>query len=58
LNDFKGYSCYIGVDLAATSDLTAVSYLIIKDDIYYFKIHYYLPESALTDKADKELYKY
>ena len=48
---------YIGVDLGATSDLTAVSFLIVDEDKYYFKTHYYLPESALYEKADKELYK-
>jgi hypothetical protein len=46
------------VDLAATSDLTAVTYLIVKDDTYYFKTDYYLPETALSQKADRELYKY
>ena len=45
------------MDLAATSDLTAVSYLVVDGDKYYFKTHYYLPESAFTDKTDKELYK-
>ena len=58
LNDFKDLPCYVGVDLAATSDLTAVAYLVVKDDKYYWKTHYYLPESALTEKTDKELYKY
>ena len=58
LNNFRDKPCYVGVDLAATSDLTAVSYLVIDDDKYYFKTHYYLPESALKDKADKELYKF
>ncbi len=57
LSDFKGENCYIGVDLGAVSDLTAVSYMIVKDDIYYFKTHYYLPESALEEKQDKETYK-
>lgn len=57
LEDFKDQICYVGVDLGATSDLTAVSYLIVTEDKYYFKIHYYLPESALKDKVDKELYK-
>ena len=28
----NGLDCYIGVDLAATSDLTAVSYLVVTDD--------------------------
>lgn len=58
LNSFAGMDCYVGVDLAATSDLTAVAYLVVLDGTYYFKTHYYLPESALKDKADKELYKY
>lgn len=58
LDEFKDKDCYIGVDLAATSDLTAVSYLIVDEDTYYFKTHYYLPESALVEKSDKELYKY
>jgi len=31
--------------------------MIVKDDIYYFKTHYYLPESALEEKQDKETYK-
>ena len=57
LEDFRDYECYIGVDLSATSDLTAVSYLIEKDNIYYFKTDYYLPESALVDKPDRETYK-
>lgn len=58
LEQFKDLPCYIGVDLAATSDLTAVAYLIVSEDRYYWKVHYYLPESALQEKADKELYKY
>lgn len=57
LDEFNDAECYVGVDLAATSDLTAVSYLVVKDDKYYFKTDYYLPESALTEKADRELYK-
>ena len=57
LEDFRDCECYIGVDLSATSDLTAVSYLIEKDNIYYFKTDYYLLESALVDKPDRETYK-
>lgn len=58
LEDFRDCECYVGVDLAATSDLTAVSYLIENDGAYYFKTDYYLPESALKEKPDRELYKY
>lgn len=59
--DLKSFSeddlCYIGVDLSATSDLTAVAYMIPKDDKYYFYVDYYLPESCLTDNPNRELYK-
>lgn len=48
---------YIGVDLASVSDLTAVSVLINKDDKYYFKTKYYLPESALEGNSNSEMYK-
>lgn len=54
----KELPCYVGVDLAATSDLTAVSYLVVNEGTYYFWNHYYLPESALKEKPDRELYKY
>lgn len=57
LNSFKGSQCYIGVDLAATSDLTAVAILIPQKDKIVYKVHYYLPESALEEKPDKEMYK-
>ena len=57
LDDFKNECCYIGVDLAAVSDLTAVSVLIPKEGKYYYKTHYYLPQSALQDKPQKEKYK-
>ncbi len=56
--NFRDMPCYIGVDLASTSDLTAVSYLVVDDCKYYFRTDYYLPEAALREKPDRELYKY
>ena len=55
--EFKGYDCWIGVDLAATSDLTAVSYMWLKDGKHYFKVKYYLPEEALNTSPNKDKYK-
>lgn len=57
IKDFSGLCCYCGVDLSAVSDLTAVSYLIDTDDKYYFFNKYFLPESALSDNSNSELYK-
>ena len=45
--DFSTFTdnvCYVGVDLGATSDLTAVSFMAVENDRYYFRTHYYLPE--------------
>lgn len=48
---------YVGVDLAAVSDLTAVAYMIPFGDKFYFKTHYYIPQSCLHENSNKELYK-
>lgn len=57
ISDFKNDICYVGVDLAAVSDMTAISYMIPKDGIYYFFTDYYLPQSCLSDNSNSELYK-
>lgn len=62
MSDFIGknnYLCYIGLDLAAVSDLTALSFLFIdpENEEYYYKNFYYLPKSALEGKYNSELYK-
>lgn len=51
---------WAGIDLAATSDLTCLSLLLTKDDDekLYFKNFYYLPQSALTESPNREMYKY
>ena len=57
LEDFPEATCYIGVDLASVSDLTAVSVLVPFEGYYYFKNYYYLPQSALYDNSNAEQYK-
>ena len=57
LDDFVGCSCYVGVDLAEVEDLTAVSILIEKENKFYFKTIYLLPESALLNHSEQEKYK-
>lgn len=54
---FKDLNVYMGVDLSAVSDLTAVSVCTELDSIYYFKTWYFLPSSALQDNSNAELYK-
>lgn len=51
--------CYVGTDLAAVGDMTAVSCMFTKDgdDKIYFITEYFLPETALTESPNRELYK-
>lgn len=60
LEEFRDCQCYIGVDLSCVSDMTAVSYLLTKDNDtkYYYYTDYYLPESCLTESSNRELYRY
>lgn len=55
--DFKDQDCYIGVDLAAVQDLTAVSFLFEKDGRKCFIIKYYLPHESVTTRPEKDLYR-
>lgn len=56
LEDHYGEIAYLGVDLSAVSDLTAVSVMIPQNDKYYFKTSYYLPESVLRDNPNSIRY--
>lgn len=53
----EGYTCYMGVDLAAVSDLTALTMLIPMYDKYLFKTWYFLPSATLFDNSNADLYK-
>ncbi|MDR2791684.1 MAG: terminase large subunit [Tannerellaceae bacterium] len=50
--------CYMGVDLAQTSDLTALAAMFHDKERknFYFKAWYYLPEAALREKRFADLY--
>lgn len=57
LSIFRNRQVYIGVDLAATGDLTAVSYMTEIDNIKYFYVKYYLPSSCLDGKKNSYNYR-
>lgn len=48
---------WCGADLASTSDLTALSMMVVEDGIYYFKTWNFLPESALHQNMNQEIYR-
>ncbi|HLO59832.1 MAG TPA: terminase TerL endonuclease subunit [Bacteroidales bacterium] len=58
--DFKGELSFCGVDLASNVDLTAVSYLFVKGEKYYFRTDYYVPTETVNKggvHADIDLYR-
>lgn len=57
LDDMENLQIYMGVDLSAVSDLTAVAACWMLDYKYYFKVWYFLPESALQNNSNAEMYK-
>lgn len=56
-NTFNQSETYVGVDLAAVQDLTAVSYLTVKDGLYYFKTFFYVPSDGLKNRPDSTMYR-
>ena len=51
------YYCYCGVDLGSVSDLTAVAYLIKKEDKFYIFCDAYIPTGSIDKSKNKELYR-
>lgn len=47
---------YMGMDLAAVSDLTALSMMCEHEDKYYFKTFYFLPQETVKTSPNRELY--
>lgn len=54
---FNGLYGIMGVDLSSVSDMTALSMMVNIEDDFYFKNWYFLPESALKESSNRELYK-
>lgn len=57
LRDKGADICYIGVDLAAVSDLTSISVCVPFDGKYYIKSWAFLPEDCLKDGINHQMYR-
>lgn len=47
---FKNSVCTAAIDLSSVRDFTVLSYCFCKDNNYYFKHRYYIPEETLKEK--------
>lgn len=57
LEDMKGESCFVGIDLSSKIDITSFSYVFHPGDEYYFFNKFFLPEERLNDSRNKDLYR-
>lgn len=57
MEDFAGKVCYIGVDLAQTSDLVALAVMVPDGDKYYFKNWAWVPRDTYVDSPNHALYE-
>lgn len=57
--DFSNADTFVGADLASVSDMTALSFLMRRegDEKYYFKTLYFMPETALDESPNRDLYR-
>jgi phage terminase large subunit-like protein len=54
LEDFAGEPCYMGLDLASTRDINALSMLFRRDDAYYVFNRYWMPAEAKDIRAKQD----
>lgn len=57
LEDFAGYTAYVGIDLASVSDLAALSIMIPKGDTFYFKSWGFIPRETYNTSPNHVLYE-
>lgn len=59
LEDYRGKSCYVGLDLSSGGDLTTISLEFEKEkDKYYFYSHSFMPRGRLEEHIETDLAPY
>lgn len=52
--DFQGWDCFMGIDLASKRDITALATLFRRDDQYRLFLKLFLPEERVMDSANSQ----
>ncbi len=59
IGETQGRDCYAGLDLASTTDLTALAYVFPSDDgIYDILMRFWIPEDTMREKERKDKVPY
>jgi phage terminase large subunit-like protein len=54
MEEFEGQPCWGGLDLSSINDFTAYTLVFRKDDRFYFKHRFYIPEDTIYKRYQKE----
>lgn len=57
VEDFAGWPCVIGMDLASVSDFTSITALWVKEGTHYFKTWTWIPNATFEEHPNKLLYQ-
>lgn len=58
LEDFRGESCYCGIDLSSGGDLTSIALEFYKDSKFYLYSHSFMPKGRLQEHIERDLAPY
>jgi phage terminase large subunit-like protein len=58
ISQFKGETCYAGLDLSSTTDLTALSLCFYKEDKYYIFCYAFCPSDNIKMRSRKDKVPY
>lgn len=62
LADFRGYNCYVGLDLSSGGDLTSIAivipFILDGQKKYYIFSHSYMPAKRLQEHIESDSYPY
>ncbi len=58
LEDFRGCSCVGGIDLSRTTDLTAASIVIEKDEKFYIFTQFFMPAEKIDEASERDSLPY
>ena len=58
LENYKGYECYVGLDLSSGGDLTSFSIEVLTGESLFFDSHSYMPRGRFAEHLESDLVPY
>lgn len=58
IEDFRGKTCFVGMDLSTKVDITSVCYVFNENNKYQFFFKNYIPEERLQETKNRNYFRY